>query len=187
MNRRRTTQVSTYLSRHLRHQPDRLGIELDAQGWTGVEELRRAAAEDGFPFSREELEEVVATSDKRRFVLDEDRIRAAQGHSVPVQLDLPAAEPPDTLYHGTVERFMAAILAEGLRPMERHAVHLSSDLATATRVGARRGRPVVLRVAAGEMHREGHTFTRSENGVWLAQAVPARFLRPVGGRAAPPA
>ncbi|AXK34811.1 RNA 2'-phosphotransferase [Streptomyces armeniacus] len=179
MKAERTVRISKYLAKHLRHQPERIGLTLDPHGWAGVEDLLRAAAAHGFPFSREELAEVVASNDKRRYVLDaeHDRIRASQGHSVPVELDLPAVPPPEWLYHGTVSRFVAAIRAEGLRPMNRHAVHLSPDRGTATRVGARRGRPVVLPVAAGAMHRDGHSFRVSENGVWLAEAVPPAYIR----------
>ncbi|MBO8194995.1 RNA 2'-phosphotransferase, partial [Streptomyces oryzae] len=141
MNEKRHVRVSKYLARHLRHDPARIGVSLDAQGWADVEELLAAATAHGFPLTRAELEEVVARNDKQRYALSPDRtrIRANQGHSVDVELDLPALAPPPVLYHGTVPRVLAAIRAEGLRPMARHAVHLSPDRATATRVGARRG------------------------------------------------
>lgn len=178
----RNTRISKYLSRHLRHDPGRIGLALDDRGWVAVEDLLRTAAAHGFVVSRPELEEVVRSNDKQRFALDEtgDRIRAQQGHSVTVDLDLPAAEPPQWLYHGTVARFLDAIRAEGLRPMNRHAVHLSPDRATAVRVGARRGRPVVLSVAVGAMHRDGHVFRLSGNGVWLTDTVPPAYLRTPG-------
>ncbi|MFE5910283.1 RNA 2'-phosphotransferase [Streptomyces wedmorensis] len=174
---RRTVKVSKYLSKHLRHQPERIGLALDGNGWTEIDALLRAAAEHGFPISREELDHVVATNDKKRFAIEGTRIRASQGHTVEVDLDLPAAEPPAYLYHGTVASRLPAIRTEGLRPMARHHVHLSPDRETATRVGARRGRPVVLSVDAGAMHRAGHVFRVSANGVWLADAVPPEFLR----------
>ncbi|MCC3779061.1 RNA 2'-phosphotransferase [Streptomyces sp. UNOB3_S3] len=177
MTRDRTVRISKYLSKHLRHQPGRIGIELDPQGWVDVGTLLAAAAAHGFPFSRAELDHVVAANDKQRFAIEGGRIRARQGHSVPVDLGLPAAEPPPYLYHGTVARNIAAIRAEGLRPMGRHHVHLSADRATAERVGARRGRPVILSVDAGAMHRAGHAFRVTGNGVWLTEAVPPRFLR----------
>ncbi|MEU2066795.1 RNA 2'-phosphotransferase [Streptomyces anulatus] len=177
MHERRTVKVSKYLSKHLRHQPERIGLTLDENGWVAVEELLRAAARHGFAFSPAELDHVVAANDKRRFTVEGDRIRANQGHTVAVDLDLPPAEPPAYLYHGTVARVMDAIRAEGLRPMARHHVHLSPDRETATRVGARRGRPLVLTVDAGAMHRAGHVFRVSANGVWLADAVPPQFLR----------
>jgi putative RNA 2'-phosphotransferase len=177
MDEFQTIKLSKYLSRHLRHRPEHIGLTLDANGWVDVDQLIRAAATDGVRFTRHELEHVVTTSDKRRFALDGDRIRASQGHSVPVDLDLPAAEPPGYLYHGTVARSLPAIRVEGLRPMRRHHVHLSADRETATRVGARRGRPVVLAVDAAAMRRAGHIFRISANGVWLVDAVPAPFLR----------
>ncbi|MGW0782246.1 RNA 2'-phosphotransferase [Streptomyces sp. NPDC002913] len=177
MDERRTVKVSKYLSKHLRHQPDRLGITLDPHGWVDVDELLRACARNGFPITPEELDHVVAANDKQRFAVEGGRIRASQGHSVTVDLGLPPAVPPVHLYHGTVARVLDAIRTEGLRPMDRHHVHLSPDRATAVRVGARRGVPVVLSVDAGAMHRAGHLFHVSANGVWLTDAVPPEFLR----------
>ncbi|WP_306184492.1 RNA 2'-phosphotransferase [Streptomyces sp. MK5] len=177
MDERRTVKVSKYLSKHLRHQPGRIGLTLDERGWVGIGALIAAAAAHGFPFTREELDQVVATNDKQRFAIEGDRIRASQGHSIDIDLGLPPATPPSYLYHGTVARSLEAIRAEGLRPMNRHDVHLSPDRETATRVGARRGRPVVLAVDASAMHRDGHVFHVSANGVWLTKAVPPRYLR----------
>ncbi|MEV0469504.1 RNA 2'-phosphotransferase [Streptomyces prunicolor] len=177
MDERRTVKVSKYLSKHLRHQPERIGLTLDEAGWVEIDTLIAACAAHGFRFDREELDHVVATNDKRRFAIEGTRIRASQGHSIEVDLGLPAATPPPYLFHGTVARNLDAIRAEGLRPMNRHAVHLSADRETATRVGARRGRPVVLSVDAGAMHKDGQVFRVSENGVWLTEAVPVRYLR----------
>ncbi|WP_269856869.1 RNA 2'-phosphotransferase [Streptomyces sp. RPT161] len=177
MDDRRTVRISKYLAKHLRHQPERIGITLDPNGWVGIDTLITAATAHGFPFTRQELEHVVASNDKRRYAIDGDRIRANQGHTVEVDLALPVVQPPAYLYHGTVGRYVAAIRAEGLLPMGRHAVHLSADRETATRVGARRGKPVVLSVDAGAMHRAGFEFRRSANGVWLVDHVPAEFLR----------
>lgn len=174
---RRTVKVSKYLSKHLRHEPERIGLTLDESGWVEIDALLAAAAAHGFRFTRDELEHVVAANDKQRFAVVDGRIRASQGHSVDVDLKLPAATPPAYLFHGTVARHIAAIRAEGLRPMNRHAVHLSPDRETATRVGARRGRPVVLSVDAGAMHRDGHAFQVSTNGVWLTASVPPGYLR----------
>ena len=167
-------RTSKRLSYVLRHRPDSVGLTLDDAGWVDVAELLAALR-----LTRDELEEVVARNDKQRFALDDTgtRIRASQGHSVPVDLGYAAAVPPDVLFHGTVERFLAAILAEGLRPGNRHAVHLSGDVQTARRVGARRGAPLVLRVDAAAMVAGGSTFSRSTNGVWLVDAVPAQHLR----------
>lgn len=139
MDERRTVRVSKYLAKHLRHQPERIGLTPDEAGWVEIDTLLTAAADHGFPVTREELDHVVAANDKRRFAVEGTRIRASQGHTIPVDLQLPAAEPPAWLYHGTVARNLDAIRAEGLRPMSRHAVHLSADRETATRVGARRG------------------------------------------------
>jgi putative RNA 2'-phosphotransferase len=174
---RRTVKVSKYLSKHLRHQPERIGLTLDEAGWVEIDVLIAAATAHGFRLTRDELDHVVAANDKQRFAIDGTRIRASQGHSIDVDLGLPPATPPSYLYHGTVGRYLDAIRAEGLRPMNRHDVHLSADRETATRVGARRGRPVVLSVDAQAMHRDGHVFHVSANGVWLTQAVPPRYLR----------
>ncbi|MEU6746036.1 RNA 2'-phosphotransferase [Actinomadura nitritigenes] len=177
MDARRTVKISKYLAKHLRHRPERIGLTLDAGGWASVPDLLDAAARHGFPFTRAELEHVVAVNDKRRYALDGDRIRAVQGHSIDVDLGLPAVPPPELLYHGTTEAAAPAIRREGLRRMDRHAVHLSPDTETARRVGARRGRPVVLVVEAGRMAADGHEFRVSANGVWLADAVPPEYLR----------
>ncbi|MFI6009313.1 RNA 2'-phosphotransferase [Streptomyces sp. NPDC051243] len=177
MDERRTVKVSKYLSKHLRHQPERIGLILDEGGWVEIDTLIAAAAAHGFRFSREELDQVVAANDKKRFAIEGNRIRASQGHSIDVDLGLPPATPPPYLYHGTVAPNLDAIRSEGLKPMNRHDVHLSADRETATRVGARRGRPVVLCVDADAMHRDGHVFHVSANGVWLTKAVPPEYLR----------
>jgi putative RNA 2'-phosphotransferase len=175
-------RLSKRLSYVLRHAPGSIGLTLDDAGWADVEELLAALARHGRPVSRPELDEVVARNDKQRFAFDGTgtRIRASQGHSVPIDLGYAPERPPAELFHGTVERFLPAILAEGLRSGTRHAVHLSPDVETATRVGGRRGRPVVLRVDAAAMAVEGATFTRSANGVWLVGAVPPRHLTVLG-------
>jgi putative RNA 2'-phosphotransferase len=144
-----------------------------------IDELLVAAARDGTSITRKQLEEVVATNDKKRFAISPDRqlIRANQGHSVEVDLQLRAAEPPELLYHGTVEAFLDSIRQQGLVRGKRHHVHLSADQETATRVGERRGRPIVLIVDARRMHGDGHEFYQSENGVWLTETVPAAYLQ----------
>jgi putative RNA 2'-phosphotransferase len=168
--------TSKFLSLVLRHDPARIGIVLDEHGWTDVAALLAACAAHGQLITRAELEQIVATSDKQRFALSEDgtRIRANQGHSVEVDLDLEPAVPPARLYHGTIDRFVGAIRASGLVRGERHHVHLSADVETAKKVGGRRGRPVVLTVRADEM--TGHVFYRSANGVWLVEHVPAELI-----------
>jgi putative RNA 2'-phosphotransferase len=178
MAEKQLVRVSKYLSKYLRHAPEELGLTLRPGGWVPIDDLLAAAAGQGFPISYDELVEVVETSDKRRFSFDEtgDLIRANQGHSVEVDLQLERREPPEVLYHGTVERFLPAITSEGLAKGNRHHVHLSGDVETARKVGARRGKPVVLAVAAGRMHGDGHRFFVSANGVWLADAVPPAYL-----------
>ena len=176
------THISKFLSFVLRHNPQAIGVTLDAEGWVPVDELLAAAARDGTSISREQLEEVVATNDKKRFAFSDDGrlIRANQGHSVEVDLNLEPVEPPELLYHGTVDRFLESIRAKGLIRGNRHHVHMSADRETAARVGQRRGRPVVLVVEAARMHRAGHQFFCSENGVWLTEAVPAEYLQGLG-------
>ena len=179
MDERRLVKISKYLSKHLRHQPERLGLALAPGGWVEVDALLAACAKHNFPVSREELDEVVARNDKQRFSFDGGRrlIRANQGHSVEVDLRLERATPPAALYHGTGERSAESILADGLRRMARHHVHLSADVETAMKVGARRGRPVVFEVSAGAMAAAGHAFYLSANGVWLVESVPPQYLR----------
>ncbi|WP_320782658.1 RNA 2'-phosphotransferase [Streptomyces sp. CRN 30] len=177
MDERRVIKVSKYLAKHLRHQPERIGLTLDSGGWTEIDALIEAAASHGFRFTRAELDHVVTVNDKRRFAVEGTRIRASQGHTVRVDLGLSPVAPPPCLYHGTVARNVDGIRVQGLRPMNRHDVHLSPDRGTATRVGARRGRPVVLSVDAGSLHRDGHLFRVSDNGVWLTESVPPEYLR----------
>ncbi len=171
--------TSKFLSLVLRHHPEAIGVTLDAEGWIDVDRLLAACSRHGKAISREQLDEVVRTNDKRRFSFSADglRIRANQGHSVAVDLGLVSVEPPDLLYHGTVARFLPSIRQEGLVRGTRHHVHLSPDAETADRVGRRRGSPVVLVVEAGRMSGDGYPFFRSENNVWLTEAVPPGYLR----------
>jgi putative RNA 2'-phosphotransferase len=175
---KRLTTVSKYLSKYLRHAPHELGLTLRPGGWEPVDDLLDAARRHGFPIDYDELVECVETNDKQRFSFDVsgELIRANQGHSVEVDLQLEERVPPETLYHGTVERFLPLILAEGLNKGRRHHVHLSKDNETARRVGARRGQPVILTFDAGRMHRDRHRFYLSANGVWLTDAVPPGYL-----------
>lgn len=171
-----TQKLSKLLSYWLRHAPEAGKLTLDASGWTSVATVRAALAREGLDPAL--LKETVEESDKQRFELSADgtRIRARQGHSVAVDLSWPIASPPEFLYHGTVDRFLVAIMSEGLKPMNRHHVHLSPDIKTATKVAERRGAPVLLRVAADRMVSEGAEFRLSSNGVWLIDAVAPRFL-----------
>jgi len=171
-------QLSKFLSFVLRHKPDEIGLTLGPEGWVNIDELVEKANAAGTTFARADLLGVVASSDKKRFSLSADglSIRAAQGHSVSVELGLTAQEPPSVLYHGTATRFVEAILSEGLKPQARQQVHLSADEATAQRVGQRHGKPHIFRVDAGGMHAKGLKFYRADNGVWLTDHVPPVFL-----------
>ena len=171
-------RISKFLSLVLRHEPEHAGLTLDPNGWIGVDELLAGTARAGVPISPEVLRTVVETNDKKRFAFSEDglRIRASQGHSVEVDLDLAPASPPAVLFHGTATRFLDSIRAQGLLRQERRHVHLSKDEATAIKVGSRHGKPVILRVRSQEMHGDGHLFYLSANGVWLTEAVPPAYL-----------
>lgn len=186
MDDRRRVRLSKFLSRHLRHAPAEIGLALEPSGWVSVEALLAAVARHGRPITLGELNDVVATSDKQRFAFDESgtRIRANQGHSVEVDLQLEPAAPPDVLYHGTAADSLPAILRDGLLKMRRHHVHLSRDAETAWRAGGRHGKPVVLAVAAGKMAGNGFRFLVSANGVWLVERVPPEFLTPLPAEAA---
>jgi putative RNA 2'-phosphotransferase len=167
---------SRFLAYVLRHHPEAIGLQLDPAGWVAIDELLAALGEHGRPMDGSTLDTIVSTSDKQRFEVHGGRIRAAQGHSVEVDLGLPPETPPDVLFHGTVELFLAAIREEGLTRGRRRLVHLSFDEQTATMVGARRGQPVILRVDAAGMHSAGHSFYRAANGVWLTEHVPAQWI-----------
>lgn len=179
MNDRERTRTSKLLSRILRHDPQLAGLTLGEGGWVPVDALLRGLRGLGVTLTLPELREVVERNDKQRFALDEteEHIRANQGHSVEVDLQLEAATPPEVLYHGTSTAALPSILRQGLLRMSRHHVHLSATFETALRVGGRHGKPVVLVVDTRAMHAEGHTFFVSENGVWLVDAVPPRFLQ----------
>jgi putative RNA 2'-phosphotransferase len=177
------TRLSKRLSYWLRHRPDDAGLTLDDAGWADVAAVLGAFAASGLAVDRMTLDRVVGDNDKQRFEYSPDglSIRARQGHSIMVEAGWEEREPPELLYHGTVEKALGAILAQGLRPMARHHVHLSGDLDTARKVGMRRGQPVILEVAARECRAAGHVFHLSANGVWLVDAVPPEFLRLVEG------
>ena len=179
MDHKQLVTISKFLSKHLRHEPEALGLTLAEGGWVEVALLLDACGKHGFPITRDQLEEVVRTSDKKRFAFDDagTRIRANQGHSTPVDLQLAPVEPPPVLYHGTADKNATVILAFGLLKMKRHHVHLSHDVQTALKVGQRHGTPVVFAVDAATMHAKGHLFYCSVNGVWLTDRVPAEFLR----------
>jgi putative RNA 2'-phosphotransferase len=171
-------RISKFLSKHLRHAPEAIGITLEAGGWVQVDTLLEACAKHGMRISRETLNTVVEENSKQRFGFDETGtlIRANQGHSTKVELEFESLTPPETLYHGTATKFLPSILEIGIQRMKRHHVHLSSDLETAATVGARHGKLAMLEVDAKAMVEAGFVFYRSENGVWLVDTVPVKFI-----------
>lgn len=179
MNAEQTKRLSKFLSLVLRHEPGKIGISLDEAGWTPVEELLAALARHGKSVSRADLDFVVTNNDKKRFAFSNDglSIRASQGHSVEVELGYVGADPPEILFHGTVEKFLESIRRLGLIKGSRHHVHLSSTHDTAATVGSRRGKPLVLTVRAQAMQTAGHAFFKSANGVWLTEHVPVEFIQ----------
>lgn len=166
---------SRYLSLVLRHKPEVANVQMDAHGWVDIQDLIRGSRGR---LTRDTVQEAVATDPKGRFALSPDgkKIRATQGHSVPVDLELVAVEPPTFLYHGTTYKVFDAIRRDGIKKMDRHHVHLAEELGTAESIGIRKGSPVVFRIRAKDMHEFGHKFYRSENGVWLVDFVPPDFV-----------
>jgi putative RNA 2'-phosphotransferase len=184
-NQKQLDRISRFLSTHLRHDPKSIGIELDKEGWTNIDVLIAQASLHGKVFDRAFLQEVVDTNAKKRFAISEDgtRIRALQGHSTDeVDIAYEQMEPPGTLYHGTSRDFIDKIINEGLKPGERHYVHLTASVETAVKRAQTQGKPVLLEIPALEMHRQGFVFHLSENGVWLIKHVPAEFLHVTTGR-----
>nr|WP_219928809.1 RNA 2'-phosphotransferase [Flavobacterium album] len=179
MSEKETKQISKYLSYILRHNPDAIGMTLDANGWADVALLLEKMNKSGTKIDAALLDHVVATNSKKRFAFNEakDMIRARQGHSVEIELGYEPLTPPEILYHGTAAKNIDAILQEGIRKGSRHHVHLSLDKDTAANVGGRHGKPVILEVMALQMHNDGYEFFISENGVWLTDNVPAGYVR----------
>jgi putative RNA 2'-phosphotransferase len=162
----------------LRHAPEKAGLKMDAGGWVPVGDLLSGMRASGFNLSEDELLFVIQTSDKKRFTISEDgsRVRAAQGHSVEVDLGLERKRPPDQLLHGTAEKNIRSIFENGLLPQQRQHVHLSMDETTALKVGKRHGKPKILKIDAKTMFEDGHSFWLSENEVWLTDYVPAQYI-----------
>jgi putative RNA 2'-phosphotransferase len=173
----RAESLGRFLAYVLRHHPEAAGVTLDPAGWADLAGLVAGLRRAGHHVTADDVRAVAAADAKGRYEVAGGRIRAAQGHSVPVDLGLAPVAPPPVLYHGTVERSAASILAEGLRPGSRQFVHLSADVPTARAVGGRRGRPVVLVVDAAGAHAAGQVFRQASNGVWLTDALPAGFVR----------
>jgi putative RNA 2'-phosphotransferase len=174
------TRASKFLSYVLRHNPASIGLDLREGGWASIDALLAGAARHGRNLDGAMIDRVINAPGKQRFELRDGLIRAAQGHSVPVDLGLDPCQPPTVLYHGTVARFLDSIFADGLRPGSRTHVHLSASPEIAATVGARRGRPVVLLIDSAAMNADGHEFFQASNGVWLAKHVPPEFIK-VGG------
>jgi putative RNA 2'-phosphotransferase len=168
------TKTSKFISLILRHKPEAIGITLDEHGWANVDELIR-----GVNIDMATLEHIVSTDDKQRYSFNEDKtlIRANQGHSIPVDVELEEVQPPEFLWHGTGEKYVDSICREGLIPKSRLYVHLSSDVPTAITVGERHGEVVLLRVDARKMYQDGFKFYLSKNGVWLTKCVPVSYLK----------
>ena len=169
--------ISKYISLILRHKPEEIGITLDEHGWANVSELIEGISKS-HEFNMDMLEDIVATDNKQRYSFNEEHtlIRANQGHSIPVDVELEEIMPPEILYHGTGEKYVVSIDQQGLIPKSRLYVHLSGDKETAVKVGQRHGKPVVYIVKSGEMNRDGIVFYRSVNGVWLTKSVPTKYL-----------
>ncbi len=178
MDEKQKMKISKFLSLILRHKPETINLKLDENGWTDIGDLLEKSAANGNYFTRKELQTVVETNDKKRFVIDETKtkIRASQGHSIKVEIEFEERLPPAILYHGTAERNVESILKTGLRKMQRHHVHLSADPETARAVGIRYGKPVIFKVDTQKMLRENFKFLVSANNVWLVAEVPPHFL-----------
>lgn len=170
--------ISRFMSLVLRHKPDEIGLQLDENGWANVNELVLKINEHGIKVDASTIDTIVETNDKKRFAFNEDKtmIRASQGHSVEIDLDLPASVPPEFLYHGTAETNIESILKDGIHSMKRQHVHLSTDKGTATNVGSRHGKPQILTIHSGQMHMDGIAFYLSANGVWLTDHIDAKYI-----------
>jgi putative RNA 2'-phosphotransferase len=166
-------RASKFISKVLRHDPKAAGVELDAQGWVEIDTLLAGIHEHGGMYvSREMFDKIVAENDKKRFVVEGNKVRAAQGHSVQVDLGYEAVVPPDVLYHGTATRFLNSIKQSGLQPGKRQHVHLSGDIETAAKVGQRHGKLAIITIDAKGAHGAGVKFYQAENGVWLSDPIP---------------
>ncbi len=171
-------KLSVFISLVLRHKPNAAGIQLDEHGWANVDELIEGINNTGRKIDMDILKEIVRTDNKQRYSFNEDRtlIRANQGHSIPVDVELEEKQPPQYLYHGTADRFLDSIMAEGLKSMSRLYVHLSKVEETAVKVGKRHGKPIILKIKAEEMGKDGAKFYLSQNGVWLTKYVDKKYI-----------
>lgn len=172
------TKLGKFISLILRHKPEVIGISIDSHGWADVSELIDGVAKTNEGFNMDILEDVVATDSKQRYSFNEDKtkIRANQGHSIPVDVELEEAQPPEILFHGTADKYIQSIDKTGINARSRLYVHLSVDMDTAIEVGKRHGNPVIYEVKTGDMFRGGYKFYLSKNGVWLTKEVPASYI-----------
>ena len=177
MTKSKTVEISKFLCKFLRHSPEKLGITLNSGGWVNIDDLLLACYSYNFSITLEELVNTIELDDKQRFSIKAGKIRANQGHSISVDLGLEPAVPPGVLYHGTCTRFLDSILKDGLTKQKRHHVHLTDDKAIAHSVGARYGEPIVLTVNSYQMFDDGYNFYLSENGVWLTDRVPVKYIK----------
>lgn len=165
--------IGKFISLILRHEPKKIDLDLDRNGWADVEELIRKSSIHKIYFTKKELELIVESNDKKRYSFNNDKtkIRANQGHLIPIDMEFEPVEPPEFLFHGTAERFLSSIREQGITKMSRQHIHLSSTKETANKVGARHGKSVVLTIHSGKMYKEGIIFHKSVNGVWLTDYV----------------
>jgi len=172
------THISKFLSLILRHKPEKIGVKLDKNGWIDINELIEKTNKYGIKIDRETLNHIVATNSKKRFAINDklDKIRASQGHSIDIELGYTSQKPPKTLFHGTSEKSVQSILEKGLKKQNRQHVHLSNDIETANKVGQRHGKPYIFKVLAEQMFNDSFEFFISENGVWLTNYVPEKYL-----------
>lgn len=179
INDKQLIHISKFLSLVLRHQPETIGIQLDQNGWTDVNQLIEKANDYGISFDREILEHIIATNSKKRFAFNDtfDKIRASQGHSVDIELGYTNQKPPEILYHGTSEKSVQSILDTGLEKRSRQHVHLSSNIETALTVGQRHGKPFIFKILAEQMYNDNFQFFISDNNVWLTDHVPTKYLK----------
>ncbi|WP_445432053.1 RNA 2'-phosphotransferase [Chryseobacterium indoltheticum] len=178
MTEQHKKKTSKFLSYVLRHHPELIDLNLDENGWANVDELITKSTNDSQGFTFEELDEIVQTNDKKRFIFNEDktRIRANQGHSIDINLALIPQQPPEFLYHGTAQRNIESILEKGIEKRNRQHVHLSQDIETATKVGMRHGKPIILTINTEKMFDDGIEFYLSENNVWLTDFVDIKYI-----------
>ncbi|VDD86737.1 unnamed protein product [Enterobius vermicularis] len=181
LNDKEKVSIGRFLSLILRHKPAAANITLDNNGWANVDELLTGVRKTGRKLDLEALNQIVADDSKRRFIFSEDhsKIRASQGHSVNVDVELKEAVPPQWLYHGTARRSLDSIMEHGLQKRSRLFVHLSADTVTAEAVGKRHGPAVVLQIDTSTMHADGYKFYLSENDVWLCDCVPKKYIVPI--------